>query len=521
MRQWIALAAAAALAAPAQAAWHKAESPHFVVYADDSPRDIARFAEILERFHAAMQLITGKKDVVPSPSNRVVIFAVGSENRVQRLAGDTSRNVAGFYIPRAGGSRAFVPNISFGSGENDFSLIVLLHEYAHHFLLSTSRYAMPRWMNEGAAEFFASAKFGRDGSVGIGRPAMHRAADLAYADDVTVQELLDQKLYDKRKSSRHDAFYGRSWALYHYLTFDELQDGPRKGQLSRYATAIARGKSEMEAATDAFGDLKKLEKDLDAYVSRARMSYFHLTAEKVPSAPVAVTALSVGEGAVMPLHIQSQRGVSREEALALAPQLRAAAARYPDDAGVLAALAEAEYDAGNDQPAIAAADKAIALDPSRVNAHVQKGYAMFRLAGDAPADKQAAAFRAAMKPFEALNKIENDHPLPLIYLYRSYMERGAEPPELARHALERASELAPFDRGLAFQTALMQAGEGKIALAKLSLETLAANPHGGRLATAASKLAEEIAKLSEGTPWTGPARMVEDDGTQGDPESDK
>lgn len=506
MIRWVALAAISlAAAVPAEAKWYKAESPHFVVYADDSERDVTRFAEILERFHAAMALVTGRKDVVPSPSNRVVIFAVGSETQVQKLMGDKSGTVVGFYTPRAGGSRAFVPNIRVGTSESDFSLIVLLHEYAHHFLLSTSRYVMPRWMDEGAAEFFASAKFERDGSVGIGRPAHHRAGELVYAADVKVEELLDQELYKKRNGNRHDAFYGRSWALYHYLVFEDMELGARKGQLGTYSRAIAAGKSEREAAAEAFGDIPRLEKDLDAYVKRRRMTYFHFTPEKIPAVRVTTSVLSAGESAIMPLRIRSQRGVDRKQALELVAQVRKVAERYPQDAAVLTALAEAEHDAGFDDAAVAAANKAIAIDPSSVNAYVQKGYSLFRIAEAAPQGKKAAAFKAAMRPFEALNKVENDHPLPLIYFYRSFTEQGREPPELARHALERASQLAPFDQGLTFETAMMHAGEGKIALAKLNLSALAANPHGGEMAASARKLADQIALLAEGTPWTGPA----------------
>jgi len=501
MVKWVALAAAAAmaLAAPAQAAWHKAESEHFVVYADDSERDVARFAEILERFHATMLLMSGREDVTPSPSNRLTIFAVGSESAIDRLVGQKNSQVAGFYIPRAGGSRAFVPNIRLTSGETDFSLTILLHEYAHHFLLSSSRFAMPRWLDEGAAEFFASAKFERDGTVGIGRPAYHRAAEIAYARDVKVEELLDHELYEKRHGKGFDAFYGRAWALYHYLFFDQ----ERKGQLVSYGRAIASGKSEAEAASLAFGDVKQLEKDLDAYLRKSRVMSFRFTPEMLPAVAVKVTALSAGENAVLPLVIRSQRGVDREAALKLLPEVREVAARFPDDAAVLTALAEAEYDAGNDAEAIAAADKAIARDPGRVNAYVQKGYARFRQAEAASDSESAAAWKAAMAPFEALNKIENDHPLPLIYYYRSFAERGREPTELARHALERASQLAPFDRGLAFQTALMHAQEGKIALAKSTLLALAANPHGGGLATSARTLAGDIGALAEGTRWTG------------------
>jgi tetratricopeptide (TPR) repeat protein len=289
-----------------------------------------------------------------------------------------------------------------------------------------------------------------------------------------------------------------------------VQKGPRQGQLRAYANAIAAGKSEREASA-VFGDLAVLEKNLDAYVKRTRMSYFQIGSDKLPPPRIVTTVLSKGESEVMPLLIQSQRGVSREKALALLPQVRKVAERFPQDVGVLTALAEAEHDAGNDELAVAAADKALALDPSRVNAYVQKGYALHRAAEKAPPARRPALLKAAMKPFEALNRLENDHPLPLIYFYRSFAQQGLEPPDLARQALERASQLAPFDEGLTFEVALMHAREGKIGLAKSGLSALAGNPHGGRLAATAMKLGEAIAVLSEGTPWRGQVELLEID----------
>lgn len=519
MIKWLVffVAAVASVAAPAQAAWHKAESPHFVIYADADARSVTRFAETLERFHSAMAIVTNRQDEAPSPSGRVTIFVVGSDSRLRQLAGDKSGTIAGFYMPRASGSVAFVPNIQLGGSETDFSLVVLLHEYAHHFLLSTNRFAMPRWIDEGMAEFFASAKFGRDGSVGIGRPAYHRAYELAAAVDVTVEELIDHEVYAKRRSKSYDAFYGRSWALFHYLKFEDLEQKPRKGQLVTYARAIAGGKSSRDAAIEAFGDLKQLERDLDSYQRRSRITSFQFTPEHIPAPRVTTTALSAGEAAVMPMRIRSQRGVSREQALALVPDVRKVAAKFPQDGPVWAALAEAEYDAGNHEAAIAAADKAIAADPKLVNAHVQKGCALFALADSAEPDEQPAAYRRAMAPFNALNALENDHPLPLIYFYRSFVDQGREPNELARHALERASQLAPFDRGLAFQVAMMQAEEGKIGIAKLGFETLAADPHGGSLAETARKHATAIASLAEGTRWQVPPNLeVSDDSETAD-----
>lgn len=497
MRCLVLALAALWAAAPVHAEWHEASSDNFVVYADDSAKDVQAFAEMLERYHSAMTLLTGRKIDKPSPSNRVMIFAVGSERDIRTLVGDRSSNVAGFYIPRAGASRAFVPDIRVRYGELDWTLTVLLHEYAHHFLISGSRYAMPRWLSEGSAEFFASASFGRDGSIMIGRPALHRSGELAHAVDVPVEELLDHEAYEKNRGKQYDAFYGRSWALYHYLTFEP----ERKGQLNAYWKEIASGTAPRLAAAKALGDMKALERELDGYLRRNRMYSFNLKPELVPIGQVSVRKLSDGHAAALPVIIRSQRGVDADQAKRLLPEARAVVARFPDDAWAQAALAEAAYDAGETDEAIAAADRTIALNPTVANAYVQKGFALFRKAADA--EDSDRAYEQAMAPFSALNKLENDHPLPLIYYYHSFADRGAEPNESARHALERASQLAPFDQNLALQVAIMQAREGKLALATETLNPLAANPHGGTLADRAKMLITALAARNEGEPFDG------------------
>ncbi len=487
------LAAACALlvAAPAWAEWHEASSDHFVIYADDKEADIRRFAENLERYHSAMAYLTGRDIDRPSPSNRVTIFVVGGQRDMRQLAGG-NRYVGGFYIPRAGGSRAFVQEIRNTKGYPHFSTIVLLHEYAHHFFIGSSRFVQPRWLSEGSAEFFAAASFKDDGSLLIGRAAQHRGPELFHANPVHVRELLDPALYEKQRGRGYDAFYGKSWLLYHYLTFSK----ERGDQLKQYQLNLFNGMTPLAAGEAAFGDLDKLERELKGYLT-GRMMTFVLGPDKLKAGSVTLRKLPAGEAAIMPIVIRSQRGVDAKEAAALLVEARAVAAKYPEDPGVLAALAEAEFDAGNDAEAIAAADTAIARDPSRTNAYVQKGYALFRQAEQA--EDKRAAFAAAMKPFEALNKIEIDHPLPLIYYYRSYVQRGAKPPENARAALERASTLAPFDHGLQINTGMMLMGEGKHAIARDFLAPVAANPHGGGAAERAKQLMALAEKATEGT----------------------
>ena len=269
MRGLAILASAAALACPvaAQAEWLEASSPNFVVYADDSERDIGRFAQQLELYHQAMERMTGNDLPEPSPSNRVTVYVVKNEKQVQQLYGDGAKHLTGFYVPRAAGSFAIIPQVDAKAGQPDNSMLVLLHEYAHHFLISNSRMPPPRWVGEGSAEFFASAEFPKAGGIKIGMPAYHRAGELFYAKDVKVAQLLDPTAYSQGAQKGFDAFYGKSWLLYHYLTLGQA----RPGQLRQYLTLMGRGKSSQEAGLEAFGDLDVLEKELDRYLSTGRM----------------------------------------------------------------------------------------------------------------------------------------------------------------------------------------------------------------------------------------------------------
>lgn len=482
----------AAWAAPASAEWQKVESDHFVIYADDREADVRRFAEMLERYHAAMQFAIGYKYAKPSPSNRVTVYSVGNARNVQELVGGNSKYLQGFYIPRAAGSVAFVPDMRSTRGEPDEAFSTLLHEYSHHFLISSQRAGMPRWVSEGAAEFYASATFQKDGSVNLGKPNLKRGYELFNADSLSIEELLDEERYAKRTSKRYDSFYGQAWLLYHYLTFSP----ERKGQLGAYLRAFGGGAAPLDAARTAFGDLKVLSADLKQYLQARRMLMFVVKAELTAPGPITVAPLTQGHARMMPVIVRSRRGVDSDQAAVVVADARAIAAAYPQDTDVQAALAEAEYDAGNDAQAIAAADKAIAVDPQSRNAYVQKGYALFRIAEGA--DDREAAYTTAMEPFTKLNQVEPDHPLPLIYHYRSEQMMGVMPSLDAKKALLRASRVAPFDLGLTFQTGVMLAGDGKIDLARSYLQTVAASPHGGTLAQTARAAVAHLADRPEG-----------------------
>jgi tetratricopeptide (TPR) repeat protein len=481
----------------ALADWHEASSDHFVIYADESEKEIRKYSDRLERYYGAMSAVLPSKKIKPSPSNRVTVYVVRNERIVRRLYGaEDSRYVQGFYVPRAGGSLAIIPPIDVSSGSKaSESELVLMHEYAHHFMAENAPYLVPRWYGEGFAEYFATAKFDADGAVGLGLPAEHRAYELVEARDVSIERLLDSKLYAAGKSRSYDNFYARSWLLFHYLFTD---DG-RRNKLIDYLNRLNRGEAELAAATAALGDLKALDKAVERYLRQRHMQYIRVPPDRFSIGQITVRRLSEAEGASMPVRIRSKRGVNQQTAAEVLQEAREVAAKYPDEPAVRAALAEAEFDVGDDEAAVRAADRALAAAPGNMTALIQKGYALTRMATET---KTEEAWRAARRHFVAVNKIENDNPIPLVYYFLSFVQQGKEPSKAALDGLEWALELAPYDASVRMMVATQQMEDQHFARAIRTISPLAYNPHMGADNPAIAlldKAREQLAAETAGT----------------------
>ncbi|WP_294253280.1 hypothetical protein [uncultured Sphingomonas sp.] len=509
--KWLVLLASALasfIAGPACADWRVAETAHFIVYANASEAALRRNAERLEKFDKALRLSRGIPESSLGKAGRVTVYFVSSEDRVAALAG--SADVAGFYIPRAGASVAFVPGDLSGDGPLALgSQQVLQHEYAHHFMFTTwPDAAFPSWVSEGWAEFHATASFDRDGSMQFGGAPMYRAYGLLTGNPLPIQQILAGAA-GKLRADQRDALYGRGWALVHYLTFEPS----RKGQLSAYLDAITKERKSPEAAAvAAFGDLRALNKELERFLQQPKISGFRVRAENLAIPPVTLRLLRPGEAAIMPVRIRSDAGVDEKTAPAVYADAKKIAARFPDDPEVQRALAEAAYDAGDHAAALAAADRAIAADPKLVEAHCYRAMAQMAIA-EAAKDEKPETWAEIRRTIGRANRLDTEDPRPLILFFRSYAERRQWPPEIARDGLMHAYELAPQDRGLRMQAADMLIGEKKLATARAMLLVLTYDPHASGIGTAASKMIDTIdaqmkagaASASAPAPATAPA----------------
>ena len=470
------LLAATALFLPATASakWHEASSAHFVVYSDQDPEKLRAFATKLERFDKAMRVLRGLDDADVGLANRLSVYVVPDMTAVQRLAGGDSDNVAGFYVGRASGSFAFVPRKAGTglAGSMDVNTI-FFHEYSHHLMLGSYTGAIPAWLTEGFAEFHSTAKFEQDGRVGLGLPATHRFYGAMNGGRLPLPRMLDGS-YKALDGEQTEILYGRGWLLTHYLHFEPA----RSSQLTTYLEALNSGKPASEAATGAFGDLKKLDKELDAYVKRRRLSYLELPADKLPTRPVTVRALRPGEAAMMPVRMRSVRGVDQTTAKALVAPARRAAAPHPNDPVAQAWLAEIEHDAGNLTEAEAAADRALAADPKNGNALIYKGRIKMAQAVLAKS-KDKNVWRDVRRWFIEASRADNEDAEPKLLFHSSFAAAGAEPTRNAVEALVYAQKLVPQDSSLRMRVVHQHLKDGKLDDAKRLLGPLAYSPHGG------------------------------------------
>ena len=476
----VALALTAVAAAPASAEWQRASSSHFIIYADESAAELKLYAEKLERFDKAVRIARSMKDPPVGDGNRLTVFVVPGALDVQKLQRGTGGNALGFYMPRYWGSVAVVPRLI----SRDWALdpqTVFFHEYAHHLMFSDMRTPIPTWLVEGFAEFMSTADIGKDGSVGLGAGAVHRASVLKAPTRSKVPLTAILSGDRLRTSFERVSLYARGWLLAHYLTFNAA----RRGQIEAYLDAIARGQSQIDAARSVFGDLDRLDQELDSYLSANKFPYLTIPAAEVKIGQVTVEALGAGAAAYMPLMMKVQVGVEKDQRARLATDARRLSAAHPNDPLMAMILAAAELYNDNFVAADAAADRAVALNSNSAEALILKGRAVI---GRVRSGDKAVTVANARGWFNRANRLDPENPEPLVAFYSSFIDERAAPTTNAVAALHYASALAPHDMSLRMISARRHLNDGKSVEARKALVPLAYNPHGGTLGEEARRL---------------------------------
>ena len=489
IRLCLAAAAALCLAGPAHAAWHVAQSKHFIIYADQRAESLREFASELERFDKAVRHARKMDDPPVGDGNRLTVFVMPTDRAVRELAGVRGDMLKGFYKGQVEGPVAFVPQrVGSGARGDDTSNLIFFHEYAHHLMMQALDRPMPEWVIEGFAEFLSTVRFERDGTVGLGAPAQHRAWGLLEGQSLALEAMLSGQ-YDKLTAEQRESIYGRGWLLTHFLTFEPA----RNGQMERYIDLIAAGKTPLEAARSAFGDLQQLDRDLRDYLRRSRLTYLKVAGIRTQPGHIDVRPLSAPAAQILTLRARVMNGVGERDAAVIADQIRAVAAQAPGDPLVQLTLAQAELLAGRAKAAEDAAKLAAAANPKSARALVYQGRAMVEQAV-AMNDRAKAdpLFDKARRTFVAANKLDVEDPLPLVEYYRSYIRQGIQPTANAIDGYHYASDLAPQDASIRMNSAMIRIGQGELAQARKTLAPIAFDPHGRSFASIARNVITQI-----------------------------
>lgn len=499
---WLCLALAACLPAAASGAeWRAAETEHFIIYTDESDKELEKMATRLEKMDALLRMATGISDDVEPV--KVRIYVVEDTAAVGKAVGRDGSGILGFYTSNIFGPFAVTPakTPSYAGGFD--ADMVLYHEYAHHFMLQYFPASYPQWYVEGFAELIGSSKFLPDGRIGYGMPAKHRGDHLAFAW-APLQEVLT-KPADK---VHNFDLYGQGWAITHFLTFSD----ERAPQMREYLKRLTQGQS-LEEAAKAFGNVSKLNQEAAKYLRAGSFAYKPVDVKIEEPVIRAVRPLGPGEAALVPETIafrdyslnwfkkEANKKRELEFRESILAQIRDKAARYAADPFALYLLGEAEYAAGNYDRAEAAADRLLALDPNHVRGRVRKALAMLQ---NAPAAQRAARAGEARKLVLAANRANPNDVLPLVGYYETFKLAGERAPDQAVEGLAAAVETLPGDESIRQMLVDEMAAQKKWRLAIAYLAPLANSPHETPMREEARKqmaqLEAELAKETGAAP---------------------
>ncbi|MBA4088023.1 MAG: hypothetical protein C0491_09510 [Novosphingobium sp.] len=462
---------AAATTPAAAESWYRLNSRHFALHSAGSVELATKLSNDLERFDFLVRQMFGIPDdpnAMPLPiyllPNKA---AVGAMYKVPEVAGFFSHDIEGRFI--VSHREVAMSELELGAQTT------LFHEYAHFLMFRNFRFAYPSWYVEGFAEYLSTVEFDSQGRFDLGRPARHRAWSLA-RDDMPLTDVLAGK-----QGHNSDLFYGKSWLLVHFLSTSQ----ERKGQLGNYLSLVAGGMPPDQAGTAAFGDLKKLDRELDKYMRGSIKFSRSATPLPQPAAP-ALERLSPVDSAIVPLHIMRFIDKREEEALG---ELRQIAMANPQSANAAYEVARAAQALANNTDDTAKeialwneAEKfnelALKLQPGMTRANLLKGeIEMHRLENvSIRAPERWTAARSWIRKASDASPYDS---FAFWTLFQSYSAETAQIPGQARYALRRALELAPEASSIRAAFAWDQANQGRFDDAIAHARILANDPHGG------------------------------------------
>ena len=255
--------------------WLKVRSQHFTVVTNTNEKTGRRIADQFERMRSVFHMAFPRMPIdISSP---IIVLAIKDEKdfrafESQAYLAKGQLKLAGLFLRTP--DKNYVLMRMDAEGEHPYA--VVYHEYTH-FLLSNAAEWLPLWLNEGLAEFYQNTDI-HEKDVALGQASRENLLLLRQNRLLPLASLftVDTKSPYYHEENRGSIFYAESWALTHYF---EIKDNQEKThRLADYLELVANNVDPVTAATQAFGDLKQLQSNLEGYIRQERFSYAKLPA---------------------------------------------------------------------------------------------------------------------------------------------------------------------------------------------------------------------------------------------------
>jgi tetratricopeptide (TPR) repeat protein len=380
--------------------WTEVKSPHFTVLGDgpdEQPRSVAL------SFEQARAIFT---DALPGmrldSEVPTVIFATRDVASMRALFGQPLRS-------KWAGSTFGPEGLYIKGEEDDYAIvemdvrhtqIVATHEYIHKLLHLNFR-RLPRWLDEGLAEFFATSN--SDGQRVILGIKSERLSYLSVPGDFYP---VDDIIKGRRLNTQ--VFYAESWALVHYMVLGPDMNGGAK--LNNFLTLLQKGTDQEKAFQQVFGDANAFTAEFFKYIKQKSLPAAAVTASiDVSKMPLSVRKLPVAEGRVYLASLD----LRRHDLESARKRLTAALQDQPKNWLGHEQMGFLDFSEGNDEEAVREWNTTLAQNPMAYLALYYKGLVDYR------ARRDAASAAQFMKVLDDVLAVEPN--FALAYLMRSRM----------------------------------------------------------------------------------------------------
>ncbi len=336
-------------------AWVEVRSPNFVVVSNAGEKAARRSALQFEEIRAVFRQSLMIAATHPTPV--VTVLAVADEASMRKLLPEywvkDRAHPSGLY--------ADYVNLFFAAVELDAHgaspFQTFYHEYFHTITVPYFP-DLPVWLSEGLAEFYGHTEIDEK-YVRMGQPDPELLAQLQDRSLIPLNVLfaVDTSSPYYNEADKTSLFYAESWALTHYLMLGDRKT--HASMLKAYLENLEQGNKPDEAARLAFGDLKRLQFDLQAYIHTGGLPYLKVPSAKINEAELKVRFISEAEACAYRGGFAAVRGQAALANAALGEALRL----DPKAALAYQYLGVTQFLAGQREQALESTSKAITLDP--------------------------------------------------------------------------------------------------------------------------------------------------------------